>query len=151
MRFTAADLARNDGVLMAVGGFIPLFDYNGQRSHYIEDFDTMAQIVSFNILAAEGHAVVAMLWFKDHDQGLAIARKLAASHPGQPHRSCSKLQIPNIFQNLPEGWLRRATHGSICIQEGQPPCSPLFHSRSEQLHRLALGRSTIEVRCNRRC
>jgi len=49
---------------MTVGGFIPLFDYNEQRSHYIEDLETIAQIVSFNILSSEGHAVVAMLWFK---------------------------------------------------------------------------------------
>jgi hypothetical protein len=50
--------------VMTVGGFIPLFDYNEQRSHYIEDLETIAQIVSFNILSSEGHAVVAMLWFK---------------------------------------------------------------------------------------
>jgi hypothetical protein len=53
---------------MTVGAFIPLYDYNGQRSHYIEDFETIAQTVSFNILASEGHAAVAMLWFRDHDQ-----------------------------------------------------------------------------------
>lgn len=28
--------------VMTVGGFIPLFDYNGKRSHYIEDFETIA-------------------------------------------------------------------------------------------------------------
>jgi hypothetical protein len=29
-------------------------------------------------------------------------------------------QLPDIFQNQPKGWLRSATHGSICIQEGYP-------------------------------
>src|ERR1700736_5778579 len=48
--------------------FIPLFDSNGKRSHYIEEFATIAQIVSFNILASEGHAAVAMLWSKGDDQ-----------------------------------------------------------------------------------
>jgi hypothetical protein len=44
---------------------------------------------------------------------------MALPDPNRP-RSGGKLQLPNIFQNLPEGWLRGATHGSICIQEGQP-------------------------------
>src|SRR5262249_52431387 len=51
--------------------------------------------------------------------------------PSPKPPSGSKLQLANIVQNLPEGRLRGATHGSICIQEGQPFDSawlfPIFH------------------------
>lgn len=82
--------------VMAVGAFIPLFDYNGLRSHYIEDYETIAQTVSFNVLATEGHAAVAMLWFKDHDQIKPFANSYIAQKPEQ----LSALAIQTAFEFL---------------------------------------------------
>lgn len=82
--------------VMTVGAFIPLFDYNGQRSNYIEDYEAIAQTVSFNILASEGHAAVAMLWFKDHDQIKPFADSYIAQKPEQ----LSALAIQTAFEFL---------------------------------------------------
>jgi hypothetical protein len=81
---------------MTVGGFIPLFDYNGQRSHYIVDFETIAQVVSFKILASEDHAVVAMLWSKDHDK----IKPFADSYIAQKPEHYSTLAIQTAFEFL---------------------------------------------------
>jgi hypothetical protein len=76
--------------------FIPLFDYNGKRSHYIEDFATIAQIVSLNILASEGHAAVAMLWSKGDDQIKVFAESYIAQKP----EFYSTLAIQTAFEFL---------------------------------------------------
>ncbi|MEI4920686.1 hypothetical protein Q8G81_34570, partial [Klebsiella pneumoniae] len=46
---------------------------------------------------------------------LADGAKQAVDAVNCVRRSGGKLQLPNIFQNLPEGWLRGETQGSICI------------------------------------
>ena len=90
--------------VMTVGGFIPLFDYHGKRSHYIEDLETIAQIVSFNILVSEGHAAVAMLWSKDHDQIKAFADSYIAQKP----EHYSTLAIQTAFEFLENTCMRPA-------------------------------------------
>lgn len=82
--------------VMTVGAFIPLYDYNGQRSHHIEDFETIAQTVSFNILVSEGHAAVAMLWFKDHNQ----IKPFADTYIMQKPEHLSALAIQTAFEFL---------------------------------------------------
>jgi hypothetical protein len=47
----------------------------------IDDLETIAQTVSFNILASNGHAVVAMMWSKDHTDIKSFAESYIAQKP----------------------------------------------------------------------
>jgi hypothetical protein len=58
--------------------------------------ETISQMVSFNILASEGHAAVAMLWSKDHDQIKAFAESYVAQKP----EHYSTLAIQTAFEFL---------------------------------------------------
>ena len=122
--------------VMTVGGFIPLFDYNGKRSHYVEDFQTIAQIISFNILASEGHAAVAMLWSKDHDQVKAFADSYVAQKP----EHYSTLAIQTAFEFLE----------NTCMQpawwEGEKPIV-----RKLLLDRMQLAGTSLEEKRKPHC
>ena len=41
------------------------------------------------------------------------------------------MELPDILQKLPKGWLRGAAHGSIRIQEGEPITSTTYARRRE--------------------
>jgi hypothetical protein len=82
--------------VMTVGGFIPLYDYHGEPSQPIDDVETIAQTISFNILASEGHAAVAMLWFKDHD----LVKPFAESYVAQKPEHYATLAVQTAFEFL---------------------------------------------------
>jgi hypothetical protein len=62
--------------VMAVGGFYPEFDYNAQRRQRLGDAAIIYQAVSFNILASEGRAAIAIIWEKGHDHCKDFATSL---------------------------------------------------------------------------
>jgi len=58
--------------------------------------------------------------------------------PRKPLLLGGEAQLPDILQNLPKCWLRGTTHGSICIQEGQPDRAPLTAESKDQKSRLGI-------------
>jgi hypothetical protein len=82
--------------VMTVGGFLPQYDYNAKTLQLIYDLDTIAQTISFNILAANGHAALVMLWFKDHD----LVNSLAGSFIAQDQARYTTLAIQTAFEYL---------------------------------------------------
>ena len=97
---------RKSPSVMTVGGFLPQCDYNAKPIQLIHDTETIAQTVSFNILTSQDHAVLAMLWFKDH----YLVRPLAESFVGQNPERYTTLAIQTAFEYLentcmqPEWW-----------------------------------------------
>jgi hypothetical protein len=82
--------------VMTVGSFLPQHDYNAKPLQLIHDFETIAQVVSFNILASQGHAALAMLWLKDHD----LIKPLADSFIAQDQGRYATLAIQTAFEYL---------------------------------------------------
>jgi hypothetical protein len=48
-------LSKGLPLIMTVGGFFPEFDYSGNHLQTIADETKTYEVISFNILAAEGH------------------------------------------------------------------------------------------------
>ena len=96
-------------------------------------------------VALKGKQLIRYLGIEDDDVSLREAARPLSRPPAldpryEPHCSRSEAHIPNIFQNLPEGWLWGTAHSSICIQEGQPLIGfAFFHFTVEQLR--PFGRS----------
>jgi hypothetical protein len=63
--------------VMTVGGFYPEFDFNGRHLQTLGRPEIRYETVSFNILASEDRAAVAMIWWKGHDSCLAFAKSYA--------------------------------------------------------------------------
>ena len=82
--------------VMTVGSFLPQYDYNAKPIQLIHDTETIAQAVSFNILASDDHAALAMLWFKDHN----LVRPLAESFVSQKSERYATLSIQTAFEYL---------------------------------------------------
>lgn len=92
--------------IMTVGGFYPEFDYVGRRLQQLGQAGTDYERVSFNIMASEGRAAVAVIWRKGHDRCLAFAR----SYAEQPGGLYTTLAIQTAFEHInnscanPEWW-----------------------------------------------
>jgi hypothetical protein len=82
--------------IMTVGGFYPEFDYNGRHLQKLGRSHIEYETLSFNILASEGRAAVAMIWLKGHDQCLAFAK----SYAEQRSNHYSTLAIQTAFEHL---------------------------------------------------
>jgi hypothetical protein len=131
--------------VMTVGAFIPLYDYNGQRSHYIEDFETIAQTVSFNILASAEHAAVAMLWSKNHGQ----IKPFVESYIAQKPEHYATLAIQTAFEFLentcmqPTWWeATKPFIQNLLVQRMQTAGASLTENRNE--HCLTYGGITYD-------
>ena len=51
--------------IMAVGGFYPEFDFDGRALQALPASTGRAETLSFNLLASEGRAAVAIIWLKE--------------------------------------------------------------------------------------
>jgi hypothetical protein len=80
--------------IMTAGCFLPEYDYKGELSQSLNDRDV--QMVSFNILAVNGQAALAMIWSKEHFR----IRKLADSFIAQPQMHYTTLAIQTAFEHL---------------------------------------------------
>jgi hypothetical protein len=119
---------------LTVGGFLSQFDYNGKPLQLINDLETVAEIVCFNILAAADHAAVIMTWPK---QELAIGKRFADSFLAQDSSLYSTLAIQTAFEYLE----------NTCIQKGWwESQKPIIHSllldRMQSSANLMEGRAT---------
>ncbi|WP_369721926.1 hypothetical protein AB8Z38_34055 [Bradyrhizobium sp. LLZ17] len=83
--------------IMTVGGFLAQFDYEGKPLQVLNDLETIAQIVCFNILAAADHATVIFLWPKEHSK---IGKQFADSLLAQGSSLYSALAIQTAFEYL---------------------------------------------------
>jgi hypothetical protein len=121
--------------IMTVGGFLPECDYYGRGLQTLGDANASYQAVSFNILAATGHAALAFLWFK----GQKIAQGLAESFIAQKPEHYSTRAIQIAFEHLentcmaPSWWLalrrveqdtllRRMQSGGSFLEGRKPNC-----------------------------
>ena len=121
--------------IMTVGGFLPECDYNGKPLQRLGDFQALNQGISFNILSAEGHAALAMLWLKGHD----VAKTFAESFIAQEPERFTTLAIQTAFEHLentcmaPNWWtglltvkqdllLRRMQTAGSFMEERKPNC-----------------------------
>jgi hypothetical protein len=82
--------------IMTVGGFYPEFDFDGSTLQNLGDQDQIYETISFNILASEGRAAVAMIWRKGHDNPLNFAK----SYERQPAHLYTTLAIQASFEHL---------------------------------------------------
>jgi hypothetical protein len=82
--------------IMAVGGFYPEFDYNGRTLQQLGLEQTLAQTLSFNILASEGRAAVAFIWRKGDSHCLSFVE----SYSKQPSKLLTTLAIQTSFEHL---------------------------------------------------
>jgi hypothetical protein len=122
--------------VMTVGGFIPLYDYHGKPSQLINDVETVAQTISFNILASEAHATVAMLWFKDHD----LVKPFADSYIAQKPEHYATLAVQTAFEFLentcmqPTWWeAQRPIVQKLLLQRMQIAGAPLEKRKADCL------------------
>jgi hypothetical protein len=121
--------------IMTVGGFLPECDYHGNPLQRLGDFKAVCQAVSFNVLAAKGHAALALLWFKSQKCGKSFAESLVAQRPER----YATLAIQTAFEHLentcmaPTWWenlrtveqdllLRRMQIGGSPFEERRPNC-----------------------------
>lgn len=117
--------------IMTVGGFLPEFDYQGNKLQSLGDANQVCTGISFNILAARGHAAVALLWFKND----IVVEGFARSFLNEPRDLYTTLAIQTAFEHLentcmaPNWWngLRKVEQESL-------------------LRRLATGGSPLEAR-----
>jgi hypothetical protein len=108
---------RNPPSLMTAGSFLPEYDYNGEILQRIYDSKTIGKMVSFNILASEDRAVLAMLWFRED----TLIKTFADSFIAQSQINYTTLAIQTAFEYLentcmqPEWWekLRKAEQSSL--------------------------------------
>jgi hypothetical protein len=82
--------------ILTVGSFIPHSDYNGQRFLGLQDLSRICEGVSFNILVAEGHAIVAFLWFKGDKE----IERFVRSYLAQRSDRYSTLAIQTSFEHI---------------------------------------------------
>ena len=82
--------------VMTVGSFLPQYDYDAKPLQLIHDPEILAQTVSFNILASQDHAALAMLWFKDCN----LIKPLAESFIAQESEHYTTLAIQTAFEYL---------------------------------------------------
>jgi len=121
--------------VMTVGGFLPEFDYQGTPLQTLGNAKSICTGVSFNILAARGHAAVAFLWFK----GDSLIREFARSFMAEPPELYTTLAIQTAFEHLentcmaPLWWnklrkveqdslMRRLRTGGSPIEERKASC-----------------------------
>jgi hypothetical protein len=121
--------------VMTVGSFLPQYDYDAKPIQLINDTETLAQTVSFNILVSQDHAALAMVWFKDHD----LVRLLAESFIAQNAEHYATLAIQTAFEYLettcmqPKWWegekpvvqdlvLERMGHGTNPLDKRKAHC-----------------------------
>ncbi len=62
--------------IMTVGGFYPEFGFDGTKLQTLGDREKIYETVSFNILAADDRAALAVIWQKDHENPFAFAKSL---------------------------------------------------------------------------
>jgi hypothetical protein len=67
--------------VLAVAGFLPQYTYRGERIQHLGDPSSLCSFVAFNILSSQGHAALAMLWFKDETLGKSLAESFVAQKP----------------------------------------------------------------------
>jgi hypothetical protein len=125
---------KNMPTIMTVGGFLPECDYNGKALQTLGKLNTYCQGVSFNILASQGHAALAMLWFK----GQNIVRAFAEM--AQKPEYYSTLAIQTAFEHLentcmaPSWWLAlRKVEQNALLRRMQAGGSPFEERRSDCL------------------
>jgi hypothetical protein len=82
--------------IMTVGGFYPEVDFNGRALQDLEDNEKRYETVSFNIVASEGRAAVAMIWLKDH----SICSEFVKSYGDQPPNHYTTLAIQASFEHI---------------------------------------------------
>jgi hypothetical protein len=82
--------------IMTVGGFYPEFGFDGIRLQELGDSNKFYETISFNILASEERAAVAMIWSKGHQNPLAFAR----SYEQQRSSLYTTLAIQASFEHL---------------------------------------------------
>lgn len=82
--------------IMTVGGFYPEFGFDGVALQTLGDRHQIYETISFNILASEGSAAVAMIWQKGHNNPLDFAR----SFEKQPPYLYTTLAIQTSFEHL---------------------------------------------------
>jgi hypothetical protein len=82
--------------VMTAGSFLPQYDYDGKPLQLIYDDETLAQTVSFNILASDNHATLVMLWFANHD----LIKPFADSFIAQSSKNYAALAIQTAFEYL---------------------------------------------------
>jgi hypothetical protein len=120
---------------MTVGGFLPECDYYGNPLQALGNSKAIYQAVSFNILAAKGHATLALLWIK----GQNVVKSFADSFVDQKPERYTTLAIQTAFEHLentcmaPHWWenlpkakqdllLRRMQIGGSPFEERKPSC-----------------------------
>ena len=121
--------------LMPVGGFLPECDYHGNPLQRLGNFKAVCQAVSFNVLAAKGHAALALLWFK----GQNVVKSFAESFVALKLERYATLAIQTAFEHLentcmaPRWWenlrkveqdllLRRMQTGGSPFEKRKPNC-----------------------------
>lgn len=67
--------------IMCVGGFYPEFDFNGRLLQTLGQADLRYETASFNVLASEGRAALALIWWKGHDRCLEFAKSYEEQRP----------------------------------------------------------------------
>ena len=82
--------------IMAVGGFYPEFDFDGRPLQALPVSSDRAETLSFNILASEGRAAVAIIWLKEDSSCLKFAR----SYSNQRSDHLTTLAIQTAFEHL---------------------------------------------------
>jgi hypothetical protein len=88
--------------IMTVGGFYPEFDFNGRHLQTLGRAEIRYETVSFNILASEDRAAVAIIWWRGHDHCLAFAK----SYADQRTDRYTTLAIQAAFEHIE----------NICVQ-----------------------------------
>ena len=122
--------------VMTVGGFLPECDYHGNALQRLGNSDAIYQAASFNILAAKGHAALALLWFK----GQNVVKSFAESFVDQKPERYATLAIQTAFEHLentcmaPQWWesLRKVEQG-LLLRRMQVGGSPMEERKSNCL------------------
>ena len=99
--------------IMTVGGFFPEFDFNGRSLQKLGNWDNPSEAVSFNILASEGRAAAAIIWWKGHENCLAFAR----SYEAQSTAQYTTLAIQLAFEHLENTCMKPAWWDGLKLVE----------------------------------
>jgi hypothetical protein len=116
--------------VLTVAGFLPQYTYRGERIQRLGDPNSLCSSVAFNILSSQGHAALAMLWFKDETSGKALAESFIA----QKSELLTTLAIQTCFEHFenscmaPVWWegLHEAERGTLSrrMQAAGTPFEP---------------------------
>jgi len=118
---------------MAVGGFYPEFDFNGHLLQTLGNPSLEYETLSFNILASENRAALALIWRKGHDRCLKFARSFVEQRPDR----YTTLAIQASFEHLE----------NTCVRPGWWETLKLFEQKL-LVRRLLLSGSMLEDRNN---